>query len=126
MKLNKKGWGTVEMLLLSGGLLIALIIAIYFIGKLYGSFDNAVSKKSYIDIENKLENAARKYVLFNNITLYDTNKLSYNTLKNAGYIDNLMDENGNSCNGYVLIETVDNIDHYTAYISCPDYQTKNY
>ena len=29
MKLNKKGWGTVEMLLLSGGLLIALLVAVF-------------------------------------------------------------------------------------------------
>ncbi len=36
-KLNNRGWGLVEMLLLSGALLIALLVAIYFIYKLYSS-----------------------------------------------------------------------------------------
>lgn len=43
MKLNNKGWGTVEMLLLSGGLLIALLVAVFFIYKLYSSLDNSYS-----------------------------------------------------------------------------------
>ena len=36
-ELNNRGWGLVEMLLLSGALLIALLVAIYFIYKLYSS-----------------------------------------------------------------------------------------
>ena len=36
MKLNKNGWGLVEMLVLSGILLLFLLIAVYFIHKLYG------------------------------------------------------------------------------------------
>ena len=49
MKLNNKGWGTVEMLLLSGGLLIALLVAIFFIYKLYSSLDNSYTN---INVEN--------------------------------------------------------------------------
>jgi len=40
MKLNNKGWGTTEMFLLSGGLLIALLVAVFFISQLYGSFES--------------------------------------------------------------------------------------
>ena len=47
MKLNKKGWGTVEMLLLSGGLLIALLVAVFFIYKLYSSLDNSYTNIDY-------------------------------------------------------------------------------
>ena len=35
---DRKGWGLSEMLILSGLLLIALLIAAYFIYKLYSSF----------------------------------------------------------------------------------------
>ncbi len=37
-KLNNKGWGLAEMLILSGSLLLALLVAIYFIYQLYNSF----------------------------------------------------------------------------------------
>lgn len=37
-KLNNGGWGLVEMLLLSVALLIALLVAAYFIYVLYNSF----------------------------------------------------------------------------------------
>lgn len=37
-KLNNGGWGLVEMLLLSAALLIALLVAAYFIYVLYNSF----------------------------------------------------------------------------------------
>ena len=47
---NKNGWGTMEMVLLSGGLLLALFIAIFFIVRLYGSFESAVGNKQYIDL----------------------------------------------------------------------------
>ena len=62
MKLNNKGWGTMEMLLLSGGLLIALLIAVFFISKLYGSFESSNINRQYVDLENKLEDAAKEYV----------------------------------------------------------------
>ena len=33
MKLDNKGWGTLEMVLLVAGLFIALLVAIYFISR---------------------------------------------------------------------------------------------
>ena len=61
MKLNNKGWGTMEMLLLSGGLLIALLVAVFFISKLYGSFESSNLNRQYVDLENKLEDATKEF-----------------------------------------------------------------
>lgn len=126
MKLNNKGWGTMEMLLLSGGLLIALIVAVFFISKLYGSFSGAVGNRQYINLETKLETAASEYIVAKDIEINGEYKISYETLKINGYIDELKDIEGNNCNGYVKISNIDNINHYSGYILCNDYQTLNY
>ena len=126
MKLNKNGWGTMEMFLLSGGILIALIVAIYFIAQLYGSFSGAVGNKQYVDLELSLENAAREYILDKNININGEYKISYETLKSNGYINKLEDINGNNCDGYVRINNIDNLNYYYGYISCDEYRTLNY
>ena len=126
MKLNNKGWGTLQMILLSLGLFVALLVAIYFIGRLYGNLDNAVKNKQYNDLENKLEIAARDYITTNNLIVYDMQHIYKSTLVSNGYLDNLLDGNGNSCDGYVTIRIMDGINYYYGYISCPNYQTRNY
>lgn len=126
MKLNKNGWGTMEMFLLSGGLLVALLVAIFFISKLYGSMGDMVGNKVYINLENKIESAARNYIEDNEIIINGEYKLTLTSLKNYNYISDFNDNSGNSCNGYVLITNVDSINHYKGYILCNDYQTKNY
>lgn len=126
MKLNNNGWGTIQMLLLSGGLLVALIVAIYFIGSLYGSFSGAVGNKQYMDLETKLEEAAKEYVDSNSFEINGEFTISYTTLKSYNFIDDLKDIDGNDCNGYVKISNIDNINHYTGFISCKNYITTNY
>ena len=126
MKLNNKGWGTMEMLLLSGGLLLTLIVAIYFIGTLYGSFSGTVGNKQYMDLETKLEDAAKEYISSNNFEINGEVTINYKTLKNYGYIDALKDINGNDCDGYVKISSISNTDHYAGYIHCDNYKTANY
>jgi len=126
MKLNKNGWGTLEMFLLSGGLLLALLVAIFFISKLYGSMGDTLGSKQYIDLENRIESSAKKYIEENEISISGEYKLTLTTLKNENYISDFVDNNGNSCNGYVVITNIDNINHYKGYILCNDYQTKNY
>ena len=126
MKLNNKGWGTVEMLLISGGLLLALIVAIFFINKLYGSFDKAVGNRYYMDLETKIEDAARKYINDYNIIDPFNYRISLDTLQSGKYIDNVKDSNGNKCDGYVIVNKLNNINYYNAYISCPNYITTNY
>ncbi len=114
------------MIVLSLGLLLALLVSVYFIVKLYGSFDNAVSNRQYVDLEIKLETAAHDYIKDNNVEVNGQLKLSYDTLKEKEYIDSLNDKNGKNCSGYVLVTKVDGINNYAGFISCQDYQTRNY
>ena len=126
MKLNNKGWGTMEMLLLSGGLLIALLIAVFFISKLYGSFENSVANRQYVDLENKLEDAAKEYVRKESISVQSELRISATTLKDKNYLDNLTDNEGNNCSGYVSVMNSNGTNYYSAFISCPKYETINY
>ena len=126
MKLDNKGWGTMEMLLLSGGLLVTLIVAIYFIGTLYGSFSGTLGNKQYMDLETKLESAAKKYINSHNFEITGEFTINYKTLKNYGYIDELKDIDGNDCDGYVKISNIDNINLYAGFIHCNNYKTTNY
>lgn len=121
MKLNKKGWGTVEMLLLSAGIFIALLVVVYFISKLYGSFDASISNRKYADIETKLASAAKKYVIENNVNVNGNIIIYSETLQALGYISALED----NCSGYVDVSRVDLINTYKAYISCDNYKTRN-
>lgn len=126
MKLNNRGWGTGEMLLLSGGLLIALLVAVFFISKLYGNLALTSANKIYIDLEGKIENAAKNYITDKEIEISGEYKITLNTLKNNNYITEFKDNEGNACNGYVSINNIDNINHYRGYVLCNDYQTPNY
>ncbi len=128
MKLNKKGWGTAEMFLLSGGLLIALLVAIFFISKLYGTMESSIENRQYIDLEYKIENSAREYIEDNEIEISGNYKLTLSSLKANNYINDFKDNDGNSCNGYVIISSKETETTYTykGYILCNDYQTKNY
>ena len=126
MKLNNKGWGTTEMLLLSGGLLIALLVAVFFISKLYGSFESSNLNRQYVDLENKLEEAAKEYVRKENISVQNDLRISATTLKDKNYLDGLSDNEGNNCSGYVSVMNSNGIKYYSAFISCPKYETINY
>ena len=126
MKLNNKGWGTIEMLFLSGGLLVALLIAIFFISQLYGSFEAATGNKVYFDMEERLESAAREYIIDNEMNDYGEYKITLATLKNNNYIKTFVDNDNKDCNGYVLVSKTSASTLYNAYISCKNYQTTNY
>lgn len=127
MKLNKNGWGTTEMLLLSGGIILALIIAIYFISQLFGDFENSFSNKNYADLEVSLQDAAKKYVRDNDIIVENSYRISLYDLKQNGYINSFKDNNDEDCNGYVVVNNYGNINYeYKAYILCNDYMTNNY
>ena len=126
MKLNNKGWGTLEMFLLCAGLFIALLVAIYFISKLYGSLENSTKNKPYFELEAKLEDAAIIYFNDYNVVVSDGYDLTLSTLRHFKYIDEFNDENGNPCDGYVFVRIVDEIPQYKGYISCKDYKSKGY
>ncbi len=125
MKLNNKGWGTTEMIVISLALLIALIVSIYFISKLYGSFSLSNSNKIYVDLENNLVKATRKYVRDNDINVVTNYRVSYELLKQNGYINELKDSNNKDCNGYVIITNLDSKVYYKGYVICENYVTEN-
>lgn len=126
MKLNKNGWGTTEMLLLSAGIFIALLVAVYFISVLYGSFDNSIRNKEYADLESKIASGAKKYILDNGITISNTYTVYSDTLETLGYIDSLKDSSGYPCTGYVVVTRADLVNNYKAYIVCKNYKTADY
>jgi len=115
-----------EMFLLSGGLLIALLVSIFFISKLYGSMDVTFGNNAYKNLENKLEIAAKEYIEDFDISVSGLYKISLSTLKYHGYINELKDSDGNNCNGYVIIDNEDEVYNYKGYILCNDYQSNNY
>ncbi len=129
MYLNNNGWGLRAMIFLSSGLLLALLISIYFIAQLYSSMGDVFSSNQYFELETKLESAAIRYRNDYDLDISGEYKVSYGTLKKEGYIDNLKDKDGNLCGGYVIIKNgVDEVDNlnYEAYISCDNYVTDGY
>jgi len=100
---------------------------VFFISQLYGSFESSTKNRVYFDLESKLESAAIKYINTKGIKVTGEYKISYETLKNEGYIDSIADSNGNGCNGYVLVSKNNELtNNYQGYILCNNYQTKNY
>jgi hypothetical protein len=129
MYLNNNGWGLRAMIFLSSGLLLALLISIYFIAQLYSSMGDVFSSNQYFELETKLESAAIRYRNDYDLDISGEYKVSYGTLKKEGYIDTLKDNDGNLCGGYVIIKNgVDEVDNlnYEAYISCDNYVTDGY
>ncbi len=144
MKLNNKGWGFTEMIVLMTVLIIFLGIAVFFIYRLYNNLeannvikssnpvnnsDNNGQKYFYSDLEYKLKNGAVKYV--NNH--YDEEitgdiVVSLKTLVNKNIITSIKDLKTNStCSGYVKI-IYENADYvtYKPYINCLNYTTSGY
>lgn len=116
MKLNNKGFGLGQMLLMTAAIFIALFIAAYYIYALYHNLD-VEEGKVYAELELKLQTKAVKY-----FELYDTNIVSVKDLILADYLDSFNDGNGYQCNGYVIKEGLD----YNAYIKCPNYESEGY
>ena len=126
MKLNNKGWGTTQMFILCGGLLLALLIAIYFINVLYGSLGAAVKNKQYIDMQTKLERAAMSYVINNSVWVEDNISIDYEVLKESGYIGELKDGYGNPCTGYVTVTKINGFNQYYAFLKCNNFVSEKY
>ena len=119
MKLNNKGWGLQEMLIMSSILFITLLVVAYLIFVLYSNLD-AKQANQYLKLETKLETAAVSYVASR--LNFNEGIITLNTLKNTGYIDIFTDNNDNACSGYVVYKNHE----YRPYISCEYYTTKNY
>ncbi len=124
--MKKNGWGTTEMILISALLLLALIVSIFFISRLYGSFENVNSNKIYMDLETKMEDAARKYIKNNSIQVTSDFRINLDVLQNGNFIDDIKDNKGSLCDGYVIVSRINDNNYYKAYINCGEYKTANY
>lgn len=128
MFLNKKGWSLREMLLLSGVLLLFLIIAIFYIFRLYNSFGEEASVSYYYDLEDRLKNNAKTYLsdYYTSELTNDEIIISRNVLRNYNLDVDLKDSEGNVCSGYVKAFQLDDDTIVSAYIKCPNYTTNGY
>ena len=115
-RLNNRGWGTYEMILLSCGLLLALLFVAFSIYKLYHSI-NPVAPQ-YALLEKTITDEAKRYAESNG----KKSVITLSQLQDAGYIDFFSDINDNDCDGYVLVSDGD----FYPYISCEYYQTNGY
>ncbi len=134
MKKSKNGWGLQTALLFILMFLACLVIAIIGINKfgILGYIDLPGVKDSstnYELLEEKLVEAAKEYVYEEH-----ENNLNENTLilrvshliKNK-YLEEVSDNNGNVCSGYVeVIKTESNNIVYYPYLKCKKYTTYEY
>ncbi len=122
--LNKKGWGLREMLVLSAVLIIFLMVAIYYIYRLYGDLNRDLNNNYYYDLEAKLEGQARVYIDDYLTQDLDNNYLTITrgNLRNYNLDVELKDKDGKACSGYVKA----NKDEINGYIKCEDYETDGY
>lgn len=133
MKLNNKGWGFNEFIMLLSLLFICLVVVVIFYTKLTKveekssnvktEFIGESTIKNYIDIEDKINEKAK---IYNVNETNDTIIIKFNSLIKNGYIKKVVDPiNKKECSGYVVYngETKE----YKTYLSCPgNYQTSDY
>ena len=120
MKLNNKGWGYRQMLLMTSILLIFLLFTAYNIYALYKNLDHS-DAKVYMNLESKLQVAAASYIKDEGMRNQSV-ILTLTELKDLGYITEFNDDEGKACNGYLIYQNYD----YNAYIKCPNYISTNY
>lgn len=131
MKLNNKGWSLREMLVLIAFIVVALLVAIFFIMQMMRDFgasfkESSPKQNDYILIEKKLEEATKTYMdkYYNN----DTNGTNSVIVKsNILLTNNLITEKDltiseiDSCTGYVIVNN-----GYKANIKCKKYTSSDY
>ena len=131
MKLNNKGWGLTEMIFICCGVLICLMIVIYYVNRLeYGinknnnTYENndseTISEPDPIvdDYFIECQDAAIDYVKGLNIEEeVKTLSLPLTTLIENNYVEILED-----CTGNILINKENDVYTATAAISCSNYE----
>ena len=135
--MNNKGWGLREFMMLLVALAFCLFVVVYLCNKLrnienknklkdintefIGSKDNNL--KTYIDIEDKMVEASKKYKIENNA---DIVIIKLSGMIEYGYINIIRDPKTNKeCSGYVVYDNIKK--NYKAYLSCAgSYQTSDY
>lgn len=155
MKLDNRGWGYRDMIIYSCLILGCLLVATFYINRLYNELENSnndnssiVNNQQSVDnnendtgktdddvvfdityyhmLETKLYNATLNYVDNGKIdTSVDLNTVSSDILINNGYLNNFVDQKGNKCTGYSHVIKQNNDYNVKSYIYCNDYSTDN-
>jgi hypothetical protein len=133
--LNKNGWGFRSFIIGGSILLIALLVATFFIIRLYRSLPNLtgfiVDPVDYQTIEETLDSASLNYIndYYNEeittgvIVVSTDNLLKYNIINNS---DLIQTTNNDLCSGYSLISKEDGKLISKSYISCDNYTSDGY
>lgn len=133
MKLNNKGWGFNEFIMLLGILFVCLVVVVIFYTKLTkgviktnnvkNEFIGESNIKNYIDMEDEITEQAKKYSVDES---NDMVIIKFNTLIKNGYIKKVVDPtNKKECNGYIVY--TGSTKEYKTFLSCPgNYQTSDY
>lgn len=135
--MNNNGWGLKEFIILLVALAFCLIVVVYlgnqlkkiennnkgedFNTEFIGSKDNSL--ETYIDIEDKMVEASKKYKIEDNT---DIVIIKLSGMIEYGYINIIRDPKTNKeCSGYVMYDNSKK--NYKAYLSCAgSYQTSDY
>lgn len=130
MKLNNRGWGLREMLILSAVLIFFFCLAIYFIYLLYSSLELDLNNSDYVEVkqyealEETIEKSAKEYLEDINQPLDIEIIIDAEDLINAGYMEDIIDPNSdNACDAYVKVNANSDI---KAYIKCDEYITEGF
>ena len=145
MKLNNKGWGLTEMIIICCGVLLCLLIIIYYVNVFTGSFkekpettpavinppkepDNTNKEPEveeedtdqYTDYIILLQEKAINYVLTLNIMEEETTLyIPVEDLINNNYVDKLED-----CDGHVDVNKSNDIYTANAYLTCSNFSNE--
>lgn len=127
--MNKNGWGYRDFIIGGSILLIALIVATFFVMRLYSSLMSAFDTRTYEGIEIKLNEKSLEYInsYYKNeigtgvITVSTDNLLKYKLITE----ENLEIAN-DKCEGYSLIRKEEEQIVSSSYIKCKEYETAEY
>ena len=117
MKLDNRGWGTKEMIIMSSILFFLLLVVTVLIYSFYHNMD--MRPFVYSELEANLRSSAVRYANDNNVLV---GQVTSDELEEEGYLTGLYDKKNRKCNGYVVIDS----GTYNTYIKCRDYTTSNY
>lgn len=135
MRLNNKGWGLTTLIMCLGIILFFLLISVFYAGSFKNKIDNEAEKNNevdnnyYIELENKVDNAAVKYINENHIFINNGEMivLKIEKFQELGYLENIVDYISNKpCNGYSTIKNENETYVVSSYISCDNYKTEGY
>lgn len=123
LKLNQHGWSMKEMILLSSILFAFLLLIVFMIAQIQGSFSKSeVDVEMYENVEWNVLNSAIDYY-GENFDGDENVRVTTSKLVKDGYLDSsILKVNQDTCSGYVKFSNEDP----RVYIRCGKYKTKGY